>query len=103
MHRRDGPQWFEGTTKSADLANRILVDRFRERADAQEFYLHDPLAVAAAIEPDILTYRRAQVSVVTDGNQRGLTVASYGDGPVNVAVGVDVGRAVEVVRTLISA
>ena len=102
LHRRGGPQWFGGTSKSADLANRILADRFRERADAQEFYLHDPLAVAAAIEPDILTYRRAQVSVVTDGNERGRTVASYGDGPVNVAVGVDVERAVEVVRTLIS-
>ena len=102
LHRRGGPPWFEGTSKSADLANRILADRFRERADAEEFYLHDPLAVAAAIEPDILTYRRAQVSVVTDGNERGRTVASYGDGPVNVAVGVDVGRAVEVVRTLIS-
>ena len=102
LHRRGGPQWFGGTSKSADLANRILADRFRERADAQEFYLHDPLAVAAAIEPDILRYRRAQVSVVTDGNERGRTVASYGDGPVNVAVGVDVGRAVEVVRTLIS-
>ena len=102
MHRRGGPQWFGGTSKSADLANRILADRFRERADAQEFYLHDPLAVAAAIEPDILRYRRAQVSVVTDGNERGRTVASYGDGPVNVAVGVDVERAVEVVRTLIS-
>ena len=102
MHRRDGPPWFEGTSKSADLANRILADRFRERADAQEFYLHDPLAMAAAIEPDILTYRRAQVSVVTEGDQRGRTVASYGDGPVKVAVGVDVERAVEVVRTLIS-
>ena len=64
--------------------------------------LHDPLAVAATVEPDILTYRRARVAVVTQGNQRGLTVASYGDGPVNVAVGVDVERAVEVVRTLIS-
>ena len=102
LHRRGGPQWFGGTSKSADLANRILAERFRERADAQEFYLHDPLAVAAAIEPDILTYRRAQVSVVTDGNERGRTVASCGDGPVNVAVGVDVERSVEVVRTLIS-
>ena len=102
MHRRDGPSWFEGTTRSADLANRILADRFRERADAQEFFLHDPLAVAASIEPDILTYRRAQVSVVTDESERGRTVANYGDGPVKVATGVDVGRAVEVVRTLIS-
>ena len=102
MHRRDGPVWFEGTSSSAQLGNRILADRFRELADEQEFHLHDPLAVAAAIEPDILTCRRAQVSVVTDGRERGRTVASYGDGPINVAVGVDVGRAVEIVRHLIS-
>ena len=102
MHRGGGPLWFQGTSKSAQLGNRILADRFRELPDAQEFYLHDPLAVAATVEPDILTYRRGRVAVVTQGNQRGLTVASYGDGPVNVAVGVDVERAVEVVRTLIS-
>ena len=102
LHRSGGPPWFEGASKSAELGNRILADRFRERVDAQEFYLHDPLAVAAALEPDILTYRRARVSVVTDGEARGRTVASYGGGPVRVALGVDVGRAVEVVQTLIS-
>ena len=102
MHRRDGPQWFEGVSMSARLGNRILADRFRELDDAQEFHLHDPLAVAAAIEPDILEYRRAQVSVVTDGPERGRTIAAYGDGPVNVAVGVDADRAVEIVRCLIS-
>lgn len=102
MDRRGGPQWFEGTSRSAQLGNRILADRFRERADAQEFYLHDPLAVAAAIEPDILTYRRAQVSVVTDGDEQGRTIASYGDGPVRVASRVNVGRVVEIVQTLIS-
>ena len=102
LRRDGGPQWFESTSKSAELGNRILADRFKERPDAQEFHLHDPLAVAAAIEPDILTCRRARVSVVTDGEQRGRTVASYGDGPVNVAVGVDVERALELVRTLIS-
>ena len=102
MHRRDGPRWFEGASRSAQLGNRILSDRFRELDDTQEFHLHDPLAVAAAIEPDILTCRRAQVSVVTDGKERGRTIASYGDGTVNVAVGVDAGRAVEIVRSLIS-
>ena len=102
MHRRDGPRWFEGASRSAQLGNRILSDRFRELDDAHEFHLHDPLAVAAAIEPDILTCRRAQVSVVTDGKERGRTIASYGDGTVNVAVGVDAGRAVEIVRSLIS-
>ena len=102
MHRRDGPRWFEGTSRSAQLGNRILDDRFRELEDAQEFHLHDPLAVAAAIEPDILTCRRAQVSVVTDGRERGRTVASYGSGPVNVAVEVATARAVETVRSLVS-
>ena len=102
MHRRDGPRWFEGASRSAQLGNRILADRFRELDDAQEFHLHDPLAVAAAIEPDILKFRRAQVSVVTDGRERGRTVASYGSGPVNVAVEVDTERAVEIVRSLVS-
>ena len=102
MHRRDGPRWFEGTSRSAELGNRILSDRFRELDDAQEFHLHDPLAVAAAIEPDILKFRHAQVSVVTDGRERGRTVASYGSGSINVAVEVDAGRAVEIVRSLMS-
>ena len=102
MHRGDGPRWFEGASRSAQLGNRILTDRFRELDDTQEFHLHDPLAVAAAIEPDILTCRRAQVLVLTDGKERGRTIASYGDGTVNVAVGVDAGRAVEIVRSLIS-
>ena len=102
MHRRDSPQWFEGTSRSAQLGNRILANRFQERDNTQEFYLHDPLAVAATIDPAILTCRPAHVSVVTDGDERGRTLATYGDGTVRVAVGVDVGRAVEIVRSLIS-
>ena len=102
MHRRWGPQWFDGTSTSALLGNRILADRFQERGNAEEFYLHDPLAVAAVIVPDILTCRPAQVSVVTDGDERGRTVARYGKGTVRVAIGVDVGRAVGMVRSLIS-
>ena len=102
MHRRGGPIWFEGTSKSAELGNRILAGSFQERTDAQEFHLHDPLAVAATIEPGILACRQAQVSVVTDGEQRGRTVASYGEGTVGVAVDVNVKRALEIVRTLFS-
>ena len=102
MHRRDGPRWFEGASRSAVLGNRILEERFGEREDLQEFYLHDPLAVAAAIDPGVLTCRPAHASVVTDGDERGRTLATYGDGPVRVAVGVDAGRAVEIVRRLIS-
>ena len=102
MHRRWGPRWFAGTSKSTRLGNRILANRFQELGGVEEFYLHDPLAVAAAIDPDVLTCRPAQVSVTTDGEQRGRTIARYGDGMVNVAVGVDAGRALELVRSLIS-
>ena len=102
MHRTGGPQWFEGDSKSAQLGNGILVDRFRELDGEDEFHLHDPLAVAAAIEPDVLSCRAAKVSVVTDGEERGRTIASYGEGSVKVAVGVDVERAVGIVRSVIS-
>ena len=102
MHRRDGPRWFEGASRCAQLGNRILADRFQELDSTDEFHLHDPLAAAAAIEPDILSCRRARVSVVTDGDERGRTIASYGEGPVKVAIGVDVERAVKIVRSLVS-
>ena len=102
MHRRSGPRWFDGKSRSALLGNRILADRFQDRGDAQEFSLHDPLAVAAAIDPDLLTCRPAHASVVTDGDERGRTLATYGDGTVKVAVGVDAGRAVALVRRLVS-
>ena len=103
MLRRDGPQWFGGTSGSARLGNLILADRFRELGGQQEFHLHDPVAVAAAIDPDILMCRRARMSVITDGEERGRTIANYGDGPVRVAVGIHVGRAMEIVRSVISA
>ena len=102
MHRNGGPQWFEGDSKSAQLGNGILADRFRELDGEDEFHLHDPLAVAAAIEPDVLTCSTASVSVVTDGDERGRTVASYGEGSVKVAVEVDVERAVGIVRGLVA-
>ena len=102
MHRRDGPRWFEGASRCAQLGNRILADRFQELDSTDEFHLHDPLAVAATIEPDILSCRPARVSVVTDGDERGRTIARYGEGPVKVAIGVDVEGAVKIVRSLVS-
>ena len=102
MHRDGGPYWFEGSSKQAQLGNRILTDRFQELDGTDEFHLHDPLATAAAIEPDVLTCRRATVSVENEGEERGRTIASYGEGSVKVAVGVDVERAVGMVRRLVS-
>ena len=60
-------------------------------------YMHDPLAVAAALFPDMLRTRELQVDVPTDGPDRGRTVsapvredAPAGGRGVRVAFGHDV-------------
>ena len=55
-------------------------------------YMHDPLAVAAALDEDILETERFPVAVVTDGWDRGLTRrdAATGGRGVRVAFGHDV-------------
>ena len=94
----DGPEWFRGGSASARLCNRIMASLLHGSDAPQSFHLHDPLAVAAAIDPDALIYRRARVSVVTEGDERGRTTAHFGGGAVKVAVGVDVSRALQLVR-----
>ena len=82
--------WVPGDTQAARLAQKVLANWFRTHPDRQRYDLCDPLAVAAAVRPGLLTYRQAQVSVETGENeQRGRTVARFGAGPVEVAVGVD--------------
>lgn len=50
----------------------------RSRPDAQGCYLHDPLAVAAAIDPSLVTTRSCHVEVELDGRHtRGETVADF--------------------------
>ncbi len=86
--------WIRGDSPTARLSRRILVGSFGPGPKLGRFYLHDPLAVAAAILPGLFTYEQAAVAVETaDPAQAGRTVASYGSGPVAVAVGVDVARA----------
>lgn len=102
LHRSDGPEWFPGGSASARLCNRIMASLLQGAEAPQVFHLHDPLALAAAIEPDALTYRQASVSVATDGEERGRTTAHFGRGTVKAAVGVDVPRALQLVRSAVS-
>ena len=98
---REGDPWASGASVSAKLANRVLANWFGTHEGL--YHLHDPLAVAAVVEPDLLRYRSARVEVETRGPQRrGKTSAVYGDGPVGVAVEVDVPRAGEWVRRRLS-
>jgi purine nucleosidase len=57
-------------------------------------HLHDPLAVLAAIEPDVLTFERCDVAVDLAGDSIGRTrLENCGSGRIRVASDVDVERA----------
>ena len=102
LTRGDLP-WATGETRSARLTNRVLGNWFKAHPDRDRYDLCDPLALAAAIQPDLLRYRQAAVRVETDDTQRlGKTVARYGDGPIKVAVDVDVQRSKELMLELLS-
>ena len=98
---RSGEPWADGGSVSAKLANRVLANWFSTHRGM--YHLHDPLAVAAVVEPDLLRYRSACVEVETqDPERRGKTSGIYGDGPVRVAVEVDSVRAGELLRERLS-
>ena len=53
--------------------------------------MHDPLAVAVALDPTLVHVQEMAVSVTTSGDRRGQTVVSEG-GRVKVAESVDASR-----------
>jgi purine nucleosidase len=91
---RDERAWLDGNSVGERLAARILNGWFNAHPDQHRFSLCDPLAMAAAIEPDLLETEAATVVVETEDTTRyGQTRAQYGGGPVKVARRVDVERA----------
>lgn len=57
---------------ATELMRGVMERTFSER-DKSGFYLHDPLAVAVAVDPDLVTGSRAAVTVETAGVERGRT------------------------------
>ena len=99
---REGGPWIAGDSVSASLANRLLAAWFALHPDRGPYGLHDPLAVAAAIEPGLLSCRDSTVSVETRlGERLGKTTARYGPGSVRAALEVDADRAVSLITSLI--
>ncbi len=102
--RRGGDPWIPGDGAPVMLARRVLGAWFEGHPEDGSYALHDPLAVVAAIDPAVLTCRQGTVDVeVEPGARRGQTRASYGSGPVRVALGVDSDRALALIRDLIGA
>ncbi len=67
----------------AGAATLSWIDRLQQRnaGHADSCALHDPLAVAVLTRPDLVSFRPAEVSVVTEeGPERGVTVTRVLDG-----------------------
>ena len=73
------------------LVQRVMARTFTER-DMPGFYLHDPLAVAVAIDGSLVAGELAEVTVTTLGDERGKTSASLASPGPMVATQVDAGR-----------
>jgi inosine-uridine nucleoside N-ribohydrolase len=80
--------------ESGDAATRLVVEVcrqvFTERGFAS-FYLHDPLAIAVALDPSLVQVEAASVAVGTSEGERGVTRV-VGPGSVKVARTVDADR-----------
>jgi purine nucleosidase len=68
------------------VAERVFVER-----GLAGTYLHDPLAVAVALEPDLIETERVSFTIATGEPERGMTTVT-GPGPHQIAVGVDAAR-----------
>ena len=80
--------------------SRILTNWLKMRGRDEAYSLCDPLAVAAVIRPELLTFAKAKVSVeVDDSPRRGETLARYGTGNVMVATDVQAGEAKAFLRS----
>lgn len=72
---------------AAWLLKKIVERTYTERVRSG-FFLHDPLAMAVALDTSLVTLENHAVSVVLEGEERGRTVVSEG-GSVRVASAVD--------------
>ena len=79
--------------RAAELTLRVGRLPFEDRG-LEQMYLHDPLAVAVALDPTLVTVELDEVDVVTMGEQEGRT-RPVGSGRVRVATGVDSDRFLE--------
>ena len=80
----------DGTDPATKLAVAVCRQAFAER-DLAGVYLHDPLAVAVALDDSLLQWEQAAVAVDTSDDARGQT-RIVGPGRLRVARAVDSGR-----------
>ncbi len=100
----DNPDWFAGDTPGERLAAQILTNWFETEQVERQFNLHDPLTIAAALRPDLITTRAANLSVETAAADRigEITHNFTPDGNVSLAVAVASDQAMAFMRSLLA-
>ena len=94
-----GPPSPPGGAVEGSLSGRLLAEWLTSHP-GEMFSMCDPLAVAVALDPSLVRTSLGQVSVVTDGRKRGMSIAQYGAGTVEVALEVNAERALSLIGEL---
>lgn len=89
----------EEATAPSQLARLILARSYQERG-LEGFYLHDPLAALSLIDPQIVGIESGRIEVNVDGDRRGQTMFTSGEGNHQVATSV---RATEAEQSICEA
>ena len=95
----DEPGFPRSGSAGGALSDRLLTGWLRSHP-GEMFSMCDPLAVAVALDPSLVRTRVGEVCVVTDGPRRGMSVARYGTGTVDIALEVEAHRALALIREL---
>jgi purine nucleosidase len=82
------------TTRAAALVHSVMARTFTER-QMTGFYLHDPLAVAIAVDPSLVRGIGHEASVVTEKESRGKTIVGEMRSGSLIATQVDAERFVQ--------
>ena len=99
---RTAAPWSDGATATARLAGRIFQSWAESHPEADGFSLHDPLTVAAAIDPGLISWQSGTLQVESeDPARRGKTTLLAGAGTARAAVAVAVERARAMVEGLV--
>ena len=81
------------------VRGRVVRGWFAFHPEFDSMSLCDPLAVVAAMRPDLFAFEQGPIGVVTDGEERGRTFRATAGPPISFATGVDAKGAYELIRS----
>ena len=103
VYLEDGDLGSFGNSGPEVLTTRMLGNWFEARPPGSRYSLCDPLAVVAAVRPELFSFRAASVAVEEDdADLAGQTRATFGSGHVQVAADVDAPAALAAFRSMLA-